>query len=175
MFLPQEKHVEIVGVKRQKRCLCGYWNESAKKKKKMQRRECVQQKEKLDKWPCWKESGDVCLKEMLQRLTQEEKERFRVPDLLRSNWVSDLLPLCCFPAIRPCVASVIRVCVLHQLNSVRLSEWRQDKLLRARSDAEGGHSARSQWTRQKQKYSGHFDLLGSWRNEKTSTDLCTCT
>lgn len=35
----------------------------------------------------------MCLREMLQHLTREEKERFRVPDLSHSNWVSDLLPL----------------------------------------------------------------------------------
>lgn len=35
----------------------------------------------------------MCLKEILQRSTLVEMERFRVPDLSRSNWVSDLLPL----------------------------------------------------------------------------------
>lgn len=67
--------------------------------------------EKLDKWPCWKESKDVCLRERLQRSTREEEEGFRVPGLSCSNWVSDLLPLSCFIAIRPCVGSVLRMCV----------------------------------------------------------------
>lgn len=55
----------------------------------------------------------VCLKKILQRSTQEKKEKFRVLDLSRSNWVSDLLSFCCFPAISPCVGSVLRAFVCY--------------------------------------------------------------
>lgn len=77
----------------------------------------------MDKQACRKESRVERLKETLQRSTQEEKEKICVPDLSRSNWVSDLLRICCFPAIRPCVGSTLRTCVC-VCNTLQCSAFR---------------------------------------------------